>query len=56
MGMFRRLSNSLFVHWRDLQPHPEHKTTTDLHSDMGQEHGRRALSMVLSKRPDFRPP
>src|SRR6266568_2443411 len=24
MGMFRRLSNSLFMHWRGLQPHPEH--------------------------------
>jgi hypothetical protein len=56
MGMFRRLGNSLFMHWRGLQPHPEHKTTTDFHSDMGQEHCRRALRILLSKHPNFRPP
>jgi hypothetical protein len=56
MGMFRRFANSLFMHWRDLQPHPEHKTTTDLHSVMGEEHCRRALRTVLSKHANFRPP
>lgn len=56
MGMFRRLANSLFMHWRGFQPHPEHKTTTDFHSDMGEEHCRRAMRIVLSKRPNFKPP
>ena len=56
MGMFRRLSNSLFMHWRGLQPHPEHKTTTDFHSAMGEEHCRRALRIVSSKRANFHPP
>ena len=56
MGMFRRLSNSLFMHWRNLQRHPEHKTTTDFHSAMGEEHCRCALRIALSKRPNFRPP
>jgi hypothetical protein len=56
MGMFRRLSNSLFMHWRGLQPHPEHKTTTDFHSAMGEEHCRRALRIVSSKQANFHPP
>lgn len=55
VGMFRRLSNSLFMHWRGLQPHPEHKTTTDFHSDMGEEHCRRALRIVSSKQANFHP-
>jgi hypothetical protein len=56
MGMFRRLSNSLFMHWRALQPHPEHQTTTDFHSAMGEEHCRRALWIVSSQKANFRPP
>jgi hypothetical protein len=28
MGMFRRLNNSLFMHWRSRQNKPQHKTTT----------------------------
>lgn len=56
LGMFRRLSNSLFMHWRGLQPHPEHQTTTDFHSAMGEEHCRRAVRIVSSKQANFRPP
>lgn len=55
MGMFRRLSNSLFIHWRACQRklHPEQLTTTDFHSAMSEEHRRAALRLVLSKRPTF---
>lgn len=55
MGMFRRLSNSLFMHWRACQGklHPEQLTTTDFHSAMSQEHRTPAMRLVLSKRPTF---
>jgi hypothetical protein len=28
IGMFRRLSDSLIIHWRSRQKKPRHKTTT----------------------------
>lgn len=54
--MFRRLGNSLSRHWRGLQPHPEHQTTTDFHAALGEKHGRRAVRLVLAERPNFKPP
>jgi hypothetical protein len=56
MGLFRRISNSLFMEWRSHQPHPENLTTTDFHTVMGQEHGREALRLVLNKHPRLKPP
>ena len=56
MGVFRRVSNSLFMEWRSHQPHPEGLTTTDFQSAMGEEHCRRALGLVLVKRPSLKPP
>jgi hypothetical protein len=53
MGMFRRLSNSLFMEWRSRQRKPQHHTTTDFHTVMDEEHRRRALRTVLAKRPAF---
>ena len=55
MGMFRRLSNSLFIHWRARQGklHPDQLTTTDFHSAMSEDHRRAAIRLVLSKRPNF---
>lgn len=53
MGMFRRLSNSLFMEWRGRQPKPEHQTTTDFQEVMAEEHRRRALRTVFSKNPAF---
>lgn len=53
MGMFRRLSNSLFMEWRHRQPKPDYKTTTDFQSEMAQEHRRRALRTVRAKKPSF---
>ena len=56
MGLFRRLSNSLFMEWRSEQPHPENRTTTDFQSAMGEEHGDPAMRLVLMQRPGFKPP
>ena len=53
MGMFRRLSNSLFMEWRSRQRKPKHYTTTDFEMLMAKEHRRRALRIVLSKRAGF---
>jgi hypothetical protein len=53
MGMFRRLSNSLFMEWRSRQRKPHHQTTTDFQALMAEEHRRRALRTVLSKNPGF---
>jgi hypothetical protein len=53
MGMFRRLSNSLFMQWRSGQPKPHHRTTTDFQTVMAEEHRRRAVRTVLSKKPGF---
>ena len=57
MGMLRRLSNSLFMEWRGDQgkAHPEFLTTTDFQSALSEEHRRRALRLVLSKKPNFKP-
>ena len=54
LGMMRRLSNSLFMEWRGHQRRPEHQTTTDFQSEMSAEHARRAVRMVLSKRPSLK--
>lgn len=53
MGMFRRLSNSLFMEWRSRQRKPQHHTTTNFQMVMAEEHRRRALRTVLSKKPGF---
>ena len=53
MGMFRRLSNSLFMEWRTRQLKPEHLTTTDFQMVMAEEHRRRAVRTVLVKQPGF---
>jgi hypothetical protein len=50
MGMFRRLSNSLFMEWRSRQRKPQHHTTTDFQMVMAEEHRRRALRTVWSKK------
>ena len=55
-GLFRRISNSLFMEWRSHQPHPHHLTTTDFQSAMGEEHCCRAIRLLFNKRPSLRPP
>jgi len=56
LGMFRRLSNSLFMHWRSLQPHAQYQTTTDFHAYMEEDNLRHALRFVTSKRPTLKSP
>ena len=53
MGMFRRFSNSLFLHWRHRQKKPEHKTTTDFFTAMNAEHHRYALRCLHARQPGF---
>jgi len=55
-GLFRRISNSLFMEWRSHQPHPQNRTTTDFHSAMGEEHCRPAIRLLFAKRPSLKPP
>ena len=54
MGMFRRLSNSLFMHWRSRQNKPHHKTTTDFFSAMNAEHHRYAIRCLQARQPSFK--
>lgn len=54
MGMFRRLSNSLFMHWRSRQNKPHHKTTTDFFCAMNAEHHRYALRCLQARQPSFK--
>lgn len=53
MGMFRRFSNSLFMHWRSRQRKPKYKTTTDFFSDMNAEHHRYAIRCLHARQPSF---
>lgn len=54
MGMFRRLSNSLFMAWCSCQEHPEYKTTTDFQSVLAEDQRRVALRLVFSQDPKFK--
>jgi hypothetical protein len=53
IGMFRRFSNSLCVHWRALQNKPNHKTTTDFFTAMNAEHHRYAIRCLHARKPSF---
>jgi hypothetical protein len=55
-GLLRRISNSLFIEWRSHQPLPQHLTTTDFQSAMGEEHCRPAIRLIFNKRPSLKPP
>jgi hypothetical protein len=55
-GMFARLANSLFMHWRSHQATPHHKTTTDFAACMSAEHARRVLCAVTARRPNLTAP
>ena len=49
LSMFRRISVSLFMHWRGQNPKRAKATLPDFHEDMGLEHQRRAFALVNSK-------
>ena len=53
IGMFRRFSNSLFMHWRARQNKPHHKSTTDFFSAMNAEHHRYAIRCLQARQPTF---
>ena len=55
VGMFRRFSNSLFMHWRSRQTKPQHKTTTDFFTAMNAEHHRYAIRCIHARKPSFQP-
>jgi hypothetical protein len=52
-GIFARLANSLFLHWRSHQPKPHQKTTTDFAARMSAEHASRALRSVTARHPNL---
>jgi len=56
MGLLRRFSNSLCMHWRAQQPKPQHKTTTDFFSAMNAEHHRYAIRCLNACTPSFQTP
>lgn len=49
MGMFRRISNSLFMEWRSYQAHPEYLSTTDFQAAIEEENLRWGLRFVKSQ-------
>jgi len=53
VGMLRRFSNSLFMHWRSCQKKPHHKTTTDFFTAMNAEHHRYAIRCLYARHPSF---
>jgi len=55
-GVFRRISNSLFMEWRSHQPHPEYLTTTDFQTAMGEDHCKAAMRLLFAKHPTLKPP
>jgi len=53
MGMFRRISNSLCLHWISKQKNPHHKTTTDFFTAMNANHQRNAIRSLSASFPSF---
>ena len=51
LAMMRRLSNSLFMHWRQRRRRPDHVTTTDFQSLLSEDHHRQGIRLVLAKSP-----
>jgi hypothetical protein len=49
LGMFRRISVSLFRHWCEQDTKRAKATLTDFHEEMGLENQRRAFASVNSK-------
>ena len=49
LGMFRRISVSLFMRWRGQNPKRAKAALPDFHEEMGLQHQRRAFALVNSK-------
>jgi len=54
IGMFRRFSNSLCLHWRSQQTKPQYKTTTDFFTAMNAEHHRYAIRCLQARKSTFK--
>lgn len=50
LSLFRRISISLFMHWRSQDPKRHKKTLPDFHEEMRLDQQRRAFLLVVSKR------
>lgn len=51
MGMLRRLIISLFMHWRNSQTRPQHKSLTDFQAAMGEDNLAKAFAFVTHRHP-----
>jgi hypothetical protein len=51
LGMLRRLVISLFMHWRQRQPRPEHRSLTDFQAAMGEDNLSPAMAFVTHTPP-----
>jgi hypothetical protein len=49
--MFRRLAHSRFHEWLGRPARPQHKSTTDIQAEMGENNLSKAVRFVTSKRP-----
>jgi len=49
LGMFRRITVSIFMHWRGQDSKRTKATLADFYEEMGLEHQRRAFALVNSK-------
>jgi hypothetical protein len=54
LGMFRRLSVSLFIEWRSRDPLRKWMTMTDFHAYMRRENQRRGFLLITSKKTALR--
>lgn len=50
-GMMRRLTISLYMHWRGRQRKPKHLTMTDFQSVMGEDNLAKAFRILFSACP-----
>lgn len=51
LGMLRRVVISLFMHWRNKQPCPQHKSLTDFQAAMGEDNLAKAFDFVTHRHP-----
>ncbi len=55
LGVIRRFSISLFIHWRSQQKKPRHKTTTDFMAAMDAEYHRTPCVCCVPVAPPSKP-
>ena len=50
-GIFTRIANSICLEWLSKKKKPQNYTTTDFIAYMSEEHDRRTIALITSKRP-----